>query len=315
MVSVCIPAHNCGQYISDTLQCLAVQTYKNIEIVVVDDGSTDPTKQIVKDFPADNICLFCQESKGAAAARNEAYRKCTGDYIKFMDSDDLINPDMIESQVKLALENEGGIISAKWGRFYNNDINTIKLNPEECWQTLPPAEWLCSSWKNGTSMTQAGLFLIPRTTIEKAGLWDEELTLIDDLDFFARAILKSKSMVFDPNSTLYYRSGNHNSLSNHKTKTAIISAFRSIDQATENLLLANPGPKALEACANVWQRLIYDLYPEYPELVKAAQHKVTKFGGSSLKFVSGGKSAIIAGVFGWKTVKLLKHLPRKFQLA
>lgn len=308
LVSVCIPAYNCEKYLADTLNCLLGQTYKNTEIVIVDDGSTDGTRQIAEGFRGIHIRLFSQKNAGASAARNAAFRESKGDYIKFMDGDDLINPEMIENQLKLAIANEDGIISAKWGRFYDNDITTFKLNPEECWQNLPAVDWLCSSWKNGNSMTQPAIFLMPRRTIEAAGLWDEQLTLIDDLDFFTRVILKSDKVIFDANSTLYYRSGNDGSLSDYRTKDGIMSAFKAIDQATKNLSAVNSGAAALQACANLWQNFIYYTYPKYPELIAAAQKKVTAFGGSQLKFNCGGLTKILVGFLGWKIAARLKHL-------
>ena len=307
LVSVCIPAYNCENYIRDTIESVINQTYKNIEIIIVDDGSTDNTKMLLNNLPYKHISVFFQQNAGAAAARNVAYSKATGQYIKFLDGDDLINPEMIESQVKLANKNQGCIISSRWGRFYNNDLGTFKLSPEDCWKTLPACEWICSSWKNGHSMTQSGIFLLPREIIENAGYWDEQLTLIDDLDFFTRVILKSKLVVFDPGSILYYRSGNSGSLSGRTQQEAMLSASRSLDKATKNLLAVHSTPEAKLACANVWQHFIYFIYPRYPDLAKTAQIKVNELGGSSLKFIAGGSTKIMVSFVGWKISKLVKH--------
>lgn len=311
LVSICIPVYNCEAYIGETITAAISQTYNNIEIIVADDGSTDDTLLNIEKLNAKHISIYKQKNAGAAAARNLAYSKATGQYVKFLDGDDIINPEMIESQVKLATENEDCIISAKWGRFYNNDLDTFKLSTEDCWQTLAASDWICSSWKNGHSMTQPGIFLLPKQIIESAGLWDEQLTLIDDLDFFTRVILKCKSVVFDPDSTLYYRSGNSGSLSDSKQEEAMESAFRAIDKATKNLLAVNANAQAKLACANTWQHYIYLAYPKQAKLANEAQKRVNELGGSTLKFMAGGVTKIISDIVGWRTTKRFKQLFNK----
>lgn len=308
LVSVCIPAYNCEKYIHQTIESVINQTYTNIEIIIVDDGSTDDTKNILESLIDKKITIYHQSNKGAAAARNLAYFKSKGQYIKFLDADDLINPKMIDSQLRLAIENRDCIISGKWGRFYNDDINTFKLGIEECWKTLGSIDWLCSSWMNGTSMTQAGMFLIPRNIIEKAGYWDEELSLIDDLDFYTRIILASQLVIFDPEAILHYRSGIANSLSAKKEQKAILSSFKSIDKATINLLAVNKSERAIRACANVWQSFIYNYYPYQPDITNAAQKKLDDLGGSALEFPSGGFTKILVKLIGWKSTKRIKFV-------
>lgn len=308
LVSICIPAYNAESYILETVQSALDQTYKNIEIIIVDDGSLDNTGTIIDGILNDKVSTYRQKNAGAAAARNLAYKHSKGDYIKFLDGDDLVNPQMVESQVKLACENENCIVSAAWGRFYNNCISTFKLSPEDCWHDLPPVKWLCRSWKNGTSMTQAGIFLLPRNTIEEAGLWDEQLSLIDDLDFFTRAILKSKKMIFCPDAILYYRSGNGGTLSDQKTSRSVLSAFTAIDKATRALLLTEDNDETKLACANIWQHFIYDTYPHHTNLLAVAQKRVIELGGSSLKFQSGGLTRALVKLVGWRLAKRIKQI-------
>lgn len=308
LVSVCIPAYNCAEYIRQTVESVTGQTYANLEIIIVDDGSADDTKNILKGLTDKNIRIYHQQNKGAAAARNLAYLQSKGEYIKFLDADDIISPEMIDSQLKLAIENPDSMISAKWGRFYNNNINTFKLTVEDCWTTLPGPQWLCTSWKNGSSVTQPGIFLLPRAVIERAGLWDEQLTLIDDLDFFTRIILNSRSVIFDPDAVLYYRSGNNGSLSNQKQQKDILSAYISINKATSNLLAIDKSEQALKACADVWQRFIYTYYLYMPGIINAAQKKLDDLGGSALEFPSGRFTKILVKLIGWKNTKRVKYL-------
>lgn len=306
LVSVCIPAHNLERYIEATLVSLFSQTYPNLEFIVVDDGSTDSTPDILSRLKKDErLRIYRQDKSGASSARNNAYAHAKGEFIKFMDGDDLVNPGMIASQVRLALENPGCVVSSRWGRFYRDDLSTFRESPEECWRDMLPAPWLISSWKNGKSMTQAGLFLIPRSVIRQSGLWDEKLSLIDDLDFFTRVILQSEGVRFDREALLYYRSG-IGGLSARRSEEAMRSAFRSIHQATSNLLAAETGREARQACANVWQIFVYNLYPQYPHITEQAMKKIADLGGADVAFACGGYTKLLVRTLGWKAVKRLK---------
>ncbi len=103
LVSVCIPVYNSQRWIKQTVESALNQTYDNIEIIMVDDGSTDKSWQILEEFKnffPDKIKIFKQENKGACAARNKALRESKGDYIQWLDADDLLEKDKIEKQLK-----------------------------------------------------------------------------------------------------------------------------------------------------------------------------------------------------------------------
>ena len=111
LVSVCIPTYNCSDYIAETLDSVLNQTYKNIEIIITDNASTDETVKIIKKYSDDRINLFINETKlGMVNNWNEAVSKASGEYIKLLCSDDLLSPDAIEKQVK-ALDESNAICS------------------------------------------------------------------------------------------------------------------------------------------------------------------------------------------------------------
>jgi glycosyltransferase involved in cell wall biosynthesis len=307
LVSICMPAYNAEKYISEAIQSVIDQTYSNWELIIVNDGSTDDTAVIAASFIDKRIQLIKINNSGAAAARNTAYKISKGKYIKFLDSDDLINPEMIAEQVKLATTNNNCIVSGKWGRFYNDDINTFKLSPEECWQTLPPVGWICSSWKNGNSMTNPGIFFIPKMIIEKTDLWDENLSLLDDMEYFTRTILESDSVVFSNNSTLYYRSGINGSLSDTKSRKGYESAFTAIEKATNALLAKHHDSEVQLTCANIWQSFIYDAYPGHMDLMNKALAHLNNLPKPTLSFPSGGYTKLLNNLLGWKVTKRTKH--------
>ncbi len=101
-ISVIIPAYNCEKYIKSCLESLKHQTYRNLEIIVVNDGSTDNTLKICEEMQYDDyrIKIINQENKGVSAARNRGLEEVTGKYISFVDADDVLEPDMYEIMYK-----------------------------------------------------------------------------------------------------------------------------------------------------------------------------------------------------------------------
>ena len=103
-VSVIIPTFNYGKYIEKAIDSVLSQTYKDFEIIVVDDGSTDNTKEIIETKYKDKVRYFYQENKGAPAARNRGIKESNGKYIGFLDADDFFLENKIEEQIKLVNE-------------------------------------------------------------------------------------------------------------------------------------------------------------------------------------------------------------------
>jgi glycosyltransferase involved in cell wall biosynthesis len=137
LVSVIIPAYNAEKFIAKTLESVLFQTYQNIEVLVVDDGSTDTTAEIVKSFVQKDsrVSLLLQSNAGVAAARNLAIEKSKGEYIAPIDADDIWYPQNLEKQVKCLTSSEPSVgVVYSWsvdinekgllvtGGFYNSTI-------------------------------------------------------------------------------------------------------------------------------------------------------------------------------------------------
>ena len=132
MVSILIPCYNSEDYIRKCLQSIQRQTYKEWEVIIIDDGSIDSTAQICKEFEkSDNrIKLYRIENQGVANARNLALSKATGEYVTFVDSDDVISEYYIESLLNLLIENNADISVCNYiEQKGQNDITT--MNNEE----------------------------------------------------------------------------------------------------------------------------------------------------------------------------------------
>nr|WP_256498773.1 glycosyltransferase family A protein [Chroococcidiopsis sp. CCNUC1] len=116
-VSVIIPAYNAMKYLPATLGSLLSQTFDDFEAIVVNDGSFDETEKWVSQIEDPRVKLICQQNKGLAGARNTGINQATGEYIAFLDADDLWEPSKLEKQVAVLEENpEVGLVYT-WGSF------------------------------------------------------------------------------------------------------------------------------------------------------------------------------------------------------
>lgn len=314
LVSVCIPVFNGESYIRQTIECLIHQPYQNIEIIAVDDGSSDNTLTILRDITDSRLSYFTQATKGAAAARNTAFKKSHGQYVKFLDSDDLLNAKCIEAQVRRLAHSPTCIASAKWGRFYNNDESTFKLSPEKVWRDMNAVDWLIDSLvDSGGNMMQTGLFLIPRPIVQQAGLWNEELSLIDDFEFMCRVLTTSDKVLFCDGAVLKYRSGNNGSLSSRKKAKHMASALKSLELGLAKLLQTENSKRARLAAANCFQRWAYQFYPEHMELFRRAEMHAQELGGATVKPEGGRLVKTLTKMIGWKNAVLVsRQLNRRY---
>lgn len=134
-VSIIIPAYNVDKYIHRALESTIGQTYKNIEIAVVDDGSTDETLNIVKKYASKDsrIIVIHQENQGVSSARNNGLEAISGDYLLFLDSDDWLEKDTVELMLQLAEKNIDKLICVdrNFAYFNNNDIYLLEQNVDE----------------------------------------------------------------------------------------------------------------------------------------------------------------------------------------
>lgn len=306
LVSICIPAFNAANYIGDTISCLLDQTYQKIEVIVVDDHSTDKTLEIVKTFDDSRLKFYTNPKKYAASARNFAYKQSEGEYIIFFDADDLIERDFIEKQAEKLHEDENSIVISNWGRFYNNDLSTYEEDSYIIKKDLTYEEWILAYWSEVRHTTPPGRLAMSRQLIEKTPLWDETLTLNDDFQFFNEVFYHCTMIRYNP-TTFYYRSG-INGLSSKIGEKFYESSFKALKRGIELAQKKYPNNLSLAFCyANMFKNIEYEVYPiiSLTKQVKRAQQMLP---AATFKFPAGGITRVLIKLLGWKLTKRIKML-------
>jgi len=154
LVSIIIPAYNCERWVSQSIESALAQTWPNKEIIVVDDGSTDNTLSIAKRYESKILKVVHQENRGAAAARNTGLKLAQGDYIQYLDADDLLAPDKIETQIKYIEKgiNSKILVSGPWAKFYYHP-KSAKFIQNDLWKDMDPIEWMIIKFNKNIWMT------------------------------------------------------------------------------------------------------------------------------------------------------------------
>ena len=125
LISIITPCYNSQEYLRETISSVLNQSYRNFEWILINDGSSDKTEEIILEIEDERIKYLYQENKGQCAASNLGLSQSKGQFIKFLDSDDLLNDTHLENLVKCIVDNET-LVSCAWGRFYKNDIKSFK---------------------------------------------------------------------------------------------------------------------------------------------------------------------------------------------
>jgi glycosyltransferase involved in cell wall biosynthesis len=304
LVSILIPAFNAQEYIGDTIRSAMAQTWKPKEIIIVDDGSTDNTLPIARQFESDSVHVITQPNQGAAAARNKAFSLGAGDYIQWLDADDLLAPHKIEKQIEAI--GEGGsmrtLLSSGWGRFmYRQDH--AKFVPNALWCNLSPAEWLVRRMAQNLYM-QTATWLVSRELSVAAGPWDTRLLSDDDQEYFCRVLLASNGVRFVQDARVYYRASGYGSLSYIGTSEKKREAhWRSLQLHIEYLRSIEDSERSRAACVRFLQDRMVVFYPEQMDIFRQAEHLSKSLGGQLDAPRLSWKYSWIKSLFGWRLAR------------
>lgn len=301
-MSIVIPCRNGEAWLADAIESCLGQTWRNLQIIVVDNDSTDCSLELARCYQSQAVEILECPRKGASAARNAGQAHARGDLIQFLDADDVLDREKIRLQVeRLASAPPETVASGAWARFQQATSEAM-FSPEPVWSDLAPEAFLIRSWLGGGMMPNFS-WLAPRTLIERAGPWNESLSLNDDGEFFSRVALEASGIIFCPDARGYYRVAPRVSMSRRRDAEALASAFAAIDLSCGYLLRRCASQPARKAAATQYQRFVYDTYPQAPHLVAQAERRIAELGGSELRPGGGQMFQLLARFFGWKFAK------------
>jgi glycosyltransferase involved in cell wall biosynthesis len=308
LVSILIPAYNAEQWIADTLRSAIGQTWAPKEIIVVDDESTDRTLAIARQFESEDVLVVAHKHQGAAATRNKALSLARGEYIQYLDADDLMAPNKIARQLETLGQssNRRTLLSGSWGEFVYRYHRT-EFVPTALWCDLRPVDWLIRKMQLGVFM-QTATWLVSRELAEAAGPWDTNLLGDDDGEYFCRVLLASNGVRFVPESKVYYRKSGVDCLSYIGLSDAKMEAqMCSMRLHIGYLRSLEDSSRVREACVTYLQNWLPFLYSR-PDLVKQVEELAASLGGKLDPPQLSWKAALFSALFGRRQMKRAQAL-------
>ncbi len=308
LVSILIPAYNAEKWIAQTIQSASEQTRPNKEIIVVNDGSSDRTLSIIKRFESGSIKVIDQSNTGGAGARNTALRFAQGDYIQWLDADDLLSPDKIARQMKYCDGHRESLVllSSSFGTFY---YRTAKASfvPGILWEDLSPVEWMLRRFSEKVWMIVSS-WLTSRRLVELAGPWDERLSFDDDGEYFCRVVSRSERIKFVRESKAFYRDVSSSSVSQDTSRKSLESRILSAFLCIDHLRSLEDSERTRSACLKFLQRRLRHVPPDDHRLRAEIERKALELGSNLSPVEESRKLRVATGIMGRARARLIKNV-------
>jgi glycosyltransferase involved in cell wall biosynthesis len=311
-VSIVVPAYNAERWIGAALRSALNQTWSKTEIIVVDDGSCDQTFAVAKHYESTKLKILRQENRGAAAARNTGLREAQGDFLQYLDADDLLSSCKVEEQVLLLGDSPEHVSVSSAVYFFDGTDPDAGLEERSgAMDTDDPVVWLMEllgpDGRAGGTVPY-GAWLSPRSVAERAGPWDDSVrSPDDDGEYFARVVLASRGIRASKTGRYYYRKFRQGgSYSMTYSETHLRGRLYSLDCKAKWLLARTNNPRARRALANRYLDLAFTGYPAFPTFTDEALRKAREMGNSDYRPRFGTwKGEFLRHLIGWKAAKRL----------
>jgi glycosyltransferase involved in cell wall biosynthesis len=316
LVSVVIPCYNAERWIEDCLTSVLEQTHAPIEILVVDDGSTDGSAAIAKRFQKDGVRLFQQTNRGAPLARNVGLAHARGAYIQYLDADDLLSADKIESQVRL-LERYPEHVAVSATMYFRDRSNPADGRLEGGWPLIDTddcVEWLIDLMDpSRAGMVQPGAWLVPRAISDRAGAWRGFRALDDDGEYFCRVLLASRGIRRSESGHNYYRQFPlGGSVSKSLSPEMQWGGFFMLKEKAAHLLERSDSERLRRFLAGRFIERAVAGYPSCRQLTRAALAQAEAFGGTDFfPSLGGWRIEAVRKIFGWRFARIVSALSLK----
>lgn len=265
LVSVIIPNYNYAHYLGEAIDSVLKQTYSNLEVIVVDDGSTDGSRAVIESY-GDKITTVFQQNEGVSAARNRGVKASGGEYVAFLDADDSWMPEKVEKQVgRFQADNTLGLVHVG---VIEVDENGSALRERLEGLEGDVANDLLMLKREGILGGGSGL-MVPRKVFDEVGGFDERLSTSADWDLFYQISSRHK-VAFVPQLLVKYRIHNSNMHSNVAVmEHDMTAAFAKIFQGAST-------PLSRESYGGLYKTLAgsYFRAGEYGDFIRSAVKSV-----------------------------------------
>lgn len=274
-VSIIIPCYNKRPYVAAAIES-ALQQVHPCEVIVIDDGSTDGSLDEIKRFDG-RIRWETGKNRGGCSARNRGLELATGNWVQFLDADDILPPEKIAIQIE-ALQDapEDAMAFCPWS--FLDDCGKIKdPNTRQYWHSYPSGtDLLVDMWYQG-GFLPAHSWLVGRSLIEHAGPWDERLSKDQDGEFFGRLLTAASQLHFCKDTRVFYRTPPEGAVSRDRSLKSARSCWQAFDSVSTSLMAVRDDRAARRACL-ARARITAYAWRDVPEVLdRAAQWERTNY--------------------------------------
>lgn len=304
LVSVIIPAYNSEKTIAKTIQSVLNQDYSPIEIIVVNDGSLDYTEKIVKEFK--EVKYISQKNSGVSVARNNGLSHANGEFIQYLDADDLLAEGKLRLQVSALQNNNADVAYGDWKKFIEEDsifkeLELVKRSMDK----RPEIELITDFW------IPLAALLYSRKIVDKIGGWNLNLPIIQDARYALDAARHGAKFIYTEGVMAYYRAHTSGSLS---TKSRISFMTDCLNNAIEIDLdwrkSYHQDIEKKEAIISVLRFCVNEFSGIDKSLHKKAVDKILEIDPN---YIPKGSKGLIAlsKLFGYRNAERLAYYKRK----
>ncbi len=299
LVSIIIPVYNAEAFFAATLESCLTQTYKNIEIIIINDGSTDLSEDIIKQFKDERIYYFNKINEGPCMARNFGISKSKGHLVQFLDHDDVIDKNKILHQVEMYYKYGDEYIYSGTMGTVSGEVRTEEKDYELYEKDFNPQEYYSTVLNQFGKYITTGAWLTPKKIINSTYGWDANAGLNDDGEYFMRIILNSKGIVFCNKSIFYFRRDVANSLSKQFTSKDVYekwlysyqSYVKNFQRVFDKKIANELGWKALSV-------FYCNSYPNYADLRKICKSQMLTLGYTTVNPHGGSIFVKVSSLIG-----------------
>lgn len=278
LISIIIPTYNRVDFIIETLHSVEAQIFKNWECIIIDDGSTDNTEDVVRIYIKDkpSFSYFKRPANykpGANGARNYGFDLAKAPYVCWLDSDDLIFPEKLHKQYQAIVENNADLCVCDW-QYYEQGKALPEKNKFAIKEELVTGYALLEKMGSGNKRLITDTYLVTKELVTRSGGWNEYITIYQDIEFISRLSCNTDKIMILPQVLCNYRKDSTNRISNMNFQIPkIADKIRCLQMIKTNLDLRYQleYPKIFMR-KELDEMFNYLIYHKFYELVEKNQH-------------------------------------------